>query len=259
MPPQSVRLTLSVADAPFLADHQIQGRPVLPGVWALELLARCVQPWLGANCWTVRDCFFERQLPLAAEPIEVICQFEPEEHGVSAELFSEKVAGRMRRKLSHARGFFVQAKPAPIEALPLMSPGPEQRLMSQRQIYQWVPFGPAFHNARQLSHHGECTIATLRADEPWPGEVLLGHGLVRDAGFHAACCHHRAVYGLNAIPTGLAELKVIRPTEPGKNYTCQVLSLEHSERRSLVRLVFTDTAGEVVEVHEGLSMVVART
>ncbi len=259
METQSATLALSVADAPFLADHQIQGRPVLPAVWALELLARYAQPWLGANCWTARDCLFERQLSLETEPVRVVCHLQRQQQAVQAELFSEKVAGRMRRKLRHARALLVPGEPMAAESFALPSPDPERRFMTQQEIYRWVPFGPAFHNARQVSHRGSITSAILRAEQSWPGEVVPGHGLVRDAGFHAACCHHRAVYGLNAIPTSMAELRVIRPTEQGKDYTCHVLPLEHDEKRSLVRLIFTDAAGAVVEQHEGLSMVAART
>lgn len=261
-------LELSVDDEAFLADHTIRGRAVLPAVWALELLARLARrrtrSAAGWSCRELVGCRFARQLPLATQPAAVWAEVLPagEEGGFRARLWTERVAGTMRRTLVHAEAELRAGAPPAVE-LPAVTPTvagvPELRLEG-RQIYGWIPFGPAFHNAHELAFHGAAgAAAMLRTAAPWPGTAIPGHGLVRDAGFHAACCFHRALYGENAIPEGVERMRILRPTARGQDYRCQVVPLSHGPDVSRVRLVFTAADGGLVELHDGVSMRATRT
>jgi polyketide synthase PksN len=273
------RLRCDLEAHPFLRDHLIRGRPVLPGVWALELLTAAAGRLLEAPPRLIVDCTFAKQLELDPPPAELLCEGRRRADGtVEATLYTERVAGRSgaagagprppgaaatesrtRRRLVHARAILCPSGEAGELPAPPRPPVPLAR-RSRSEVYQWIPFGPAFHNVQRVELSGSRgATALLRAEQPWPGVHLAGHGLIRDAGFHAACCHHRSVHGGNAIPASLGRLHVLEPARQGVDYVCHILPQEQSEKLSRYRLLFLSSGGALVEVHDDLVMVATRT
>lgn len=240
-PPDIADLRIELPSLPYLRDHVVEGRPVLPAVEAVELLAGAVQrvaPGIELRC--SRQASFLRFLdcgPGSRHELSVLIVGPAEAgRGVQATLGSRSEAGRsgLARTVEHVRILF---GPWPAGEIALPSPGPDERpapphfsCPADRLYAELVPFGPAFRNACGTVLLGrDGAAAAVQAPEVaqpgLPGAAptrLLGSPFPLDAAFHVACAWGQRALGRVLFPTGYGLRLVHRPIAPGERLRCQV-------------------------------------
>ncbi|MBM4356067.1 MAG: hypothetical protein FJ109_20135, partial [Deltaproteobacteria bacterium] len=231
------RVPVAVPLQPHLADHRFEGRAVFPAVEALQLLARTVsERFPHVPVLTSRDASFPRFLPVPARAacLEAVVELEPcSDRAVTARLLTQTRIGAagMGRMLEHAEVTFAPApSPSPPPASVLAAPsGPGLTVRSTDLYGAMVPFGPAYHNARDpivLTPDGAAGRVVC-PHLPYPGGPL-GSPFPFDAAFHIACGWGERHVGAVLFPAGFQSRFVARPTEPGGTYLCRVIP--HAER-----------------------------
>ena len=226
-------LAVDCAPPPFAADHHLDGRPVLPAVEAMELLAGCAAgryPGLDTACLT--DLRFEKFLFLDPPPPALQMGLESSApDAVSATLQSRSRGRRsaMTRVKIHAAMTIGPVPPeASIRAPVLFFPSEvEIKTVSAERIYpELVTFGPHYRNIvgdLMLAPQG----ALARIGSPATDErgFILGSPYVLDAAFHAACIWSQRFAAVVAFPVGLAGRRIFVPTTMTETYWARVVSL----------------------------------
>ncbi|MFZ5476025.1 MAG: SDR family NAD(P)-dependent oxidoreductase [Myxococcota bacterium] len=200
------RRTISLESDPWMADHAIDGVPVLPGVMGIELMvatALAASP-LGhyRGC---EDVAFEAPLKLHRdEPVVIEVRAEPEADGaVRCKLSSTRRARTGREIRTDHFSARVQLEEMPL--LPALRSGyfPEERI-SRRDIYKRFFHGQSFQvlrSAEAVAVQGLLAEATV---EHAPiAEGLLTDPLVLEAAFQAAGLHRMALEGQLALPASI--------------------------------------------------------
>lgn len=254
------RTRLSIPAAAYLKDHTFNGRPVLPAVEAMELLARTVvQETPHIDVGRIQDARFDKFLPLnQAEEIELWCQWEAGEgETVVAQLKSKwRTKSGIARTLTHAQAAFgkvVDARPSIDEkagkwrSVPIALPSPEQ-------IYtDLVPFGPSYRNISAISSFDEQGIRAEIYAPDLGGPWRLGSPFVLDAALHAACMWGQRHAGIVAFPVGLGRRRILRPCIPGSRYT-GVVRVREKEASLLVFDIGIENQNEVYEAVTSVRM-----
>ncbi|WP_244967359.1 SDR family NAD(P)-dependent oxidoreductase [Streptomyces cacaoi] len=143
-PPGDVALTLA-ADAPALRDHIVEGRPLLPGVGHLDLVA-------GARDHRDTAAFTDVRwiAPLTADgertPVRIRLTTEAgQEH---YQVLGADGTVRSRGRLAEAAG-----PPAPVDVAQLttrLDSGPEHDAFYRQLDEQGLPYGPFYRRVRQV-------------------------------------------------------------------------------------------------------------
>ncbi|MBM4319647.1 MAG: hypothetical protein FJ125_06735 [Deltaproteobacteria bacterium] len=269
-PRTSTRLPVTLPCPAYLGDHRADGRPVLPAVEALQLLAAAVHgqdPQLDVR--RSRDAVFLRFLAIAPSVArdEVWIELAPAEDGsagVQAALCSKARMGRagLVRSLEHVRAVFGSPSLAPPQHAPTPGPGdlPAGRAFSfpaERLYAELVTFGPAFHNACGpvlLGTDGaRCLVAAPAEGEgqdltaPAAFPRLLGSPFPLDAAFHLACAWGQRHLGRVLFPTGYGERIVHRPIPARRRLLCQVRLCEQAADRATFDLWLYEEDGRLAE------------
>ncbi|MGB3440235.1 MAG: SDR family NAD(P)-dependent oxidoreductase, partial [Actinophytocola sp.] len=157
---------LSVDEQPWLADHVVGGRVVLPGTAVLELA-------LGAGdhvgCPTVADLTLEAPLVFTGrEPVAIQVVVGPERPaGRTLSVHSRRVDAD--DWIRHATGLLTADRPAPADPAPWPPPGdtasPEAILDVLARL--GFDYGPAFHGLTAVWRDGD----TLHAEVTLPGSA----------------------------------------------------------------------------------------
>ncbi|WP_054702592.1 polyketide synthase dehydratase domain-containing protein, partial [Desulfosarcina cetonica] len=189
-------LTLGVQSS--WPDHHFQGRPVLPAVEAMQILAarmRADRPTLDVH--TISNARFPKFLAIAPDrdSVETRCETtDQEDGGVQTALTSNVTVGaaRIRRSVTHAElcfgGTVAPLPPMPLDLLAAME-GICTNVDPEVIYRELVPFGPRFRSiCRPLVISADGALARVRAPahaDAYPGP--LGSGFPLDGAFHAAC------------------------------------------------------------------------
>jgi len=174
---------------PYLADHELAGVMLLPGVMALEAMAQASTAFSAAPVIGFEDIRFNAPVLVHKEDAILRIGLLAQGDGIAAELrtaedgFAEPC---VEARLMFARPTFPQPPPAPdrlaIEATPLYGP--------------LFFHGPAFRRLARLgalsSRHVAATFTRVPARR-WfgsfeSGDLLLGDPGLRDAALHALQC-----------------------------------------------------------------------
>jgi len=214
------RLEINYEVEPWLHDHALGGRAVLPAVHSLELLARTVRREIPAcRVQTMADGRFPRflELPPDSSRLQLIVELAKlDADRVRGSLCSRKQLGRMSRLVEHARVIF--GGPA---GEPPRRPTPEgaRLFLDAAEVYrEKVPFGPGFQSLTGPVNLGR--------DQVW-GRVqalvhgqagLLGSPFPLDGAMHAACVLGQELVDYIPFPVGFTRRKLLRPTAPGRAY-----------------------------------------
>ncbi len=177
---------VSLGDRPWLADHTVLGRPVLPGAAWVEMALRAAAE---TGCPTVAELVVETPLVLVQEPTEVqIRVAEPDESGRrTLGMYARRGAGDWTR---HAGGL-LSTEEADQGTAPTWPPPQGAEELSADATYDrlaagGLEYGPAFSGLRALWRHGEDVFAEVALEE---GAETAGFGIhpaLLDAALHAA-------------------------------------------------------------------------
>ncbi|MCC1493267.1 SDR family NAD(P)-dependent oxidoreductase [Cognatishimia sp. F0-27] len=157
------------AEVFFVADHMLQGQPVLPGAAHLELARAAIAAQGGGDGLTLRAVTFERLVDLKALAAGLRVCLSPAAEGVEFAIVSEQHG----KRIVHARGQGVRGAPGtaapamPIEALraeATQSVAPEQ--IYARFETLGLDYGPTHKAITDASVSPDLVVATVRQSVP---------------------------------------------------------------------------------------------
>ena len=263
MTPLRVPVTLDIR--PWLFDHALAGRAVLPMVEILLLLAAETKSrFPEVDVCTMENGRFVRflEIPAGAATLPLEVELEPGVDGsVVAVLLKKKVLPTMTRMVEYARVVFSRR---PEREKVHLSPAGQTLFtatasMDADEVYgRYISFGPAYRNLKgSLAMNDQEVRAAVQAPvmkQRSLGEELLGSPFPLDGAMHAAGMLGRRRLGCIPLPVGFAGRVVHLPTRPGSVYTTRAILLGGDADRLSFDLVLEDERGRVCEEITGLVM-----
>lgn len=263
-PRERVRLPLEIPVFPYLRDHRIDGKIVLPAVEILQLLAASVKDCRPeATVCRMGAAKFERFLPIPEDSavIEACHELDIHEGGrlVSRLITRSAIPGTgIKRSKVHATVEFTELKegrpPLPMDMAAALE-GISCEISAQTLYRELVPFGPAYQNITGslfLTESG--AIARVCAARQPTVSTLLGSPFPFDAALHAACAWGQRFYHVTAFPVGFEERIIVKPTVPGETYHCRVLPLAATGDDLTFDIWIYDATGGLREAIRGGAM-----
>ncbi len=248
--PVERHFSLAVDAHRYLADHQVQGRPVLPFAMAMEFFAAVHQRfWAGQTL-----CIEEMSLYQGVEaPCEVRLQATPQEDGsVAVTLHTQRGEGgwglAYKARLRPGAGEAPRAALAPLAV-------PVTPAMSIGDFYRDVTFhGPIMQALRDLSGIGDEGIdgsvggsrPAQWLAQPWRAAWLVDPMQV-DGAFQLVAYHLAARFNQAAYPVSLARCWW-RGAAPGETVRCQVRGGPDGQGNFVGEIAFLGAEGEVIGV-----------
>ncbi len=259
-----LRVPVTLAVRPWLFDHALAGRAVLPMVEILLLLAaETKNRFPEADVGSMENGRFVRflEIPAGAATLPLTVELETSGDGsITAILLQKKVLPTMTRMVEYARVVFPR-RPERERDLPPV----EQTLFSATasmdadEVYgRYISFGPAYRNLQgPLTMNDQEVRARVRAPvmgQASPGTELLGSPFPLDGAMHAAAVFGQQRLGCIPLPVGFSGRVVHLPTRPGEVYTVRAVLLGSDGGRLSFDLVLADEQGRVCEEIFGLVM-----
>jgi len=267
---ESASIPLEIPLRPYLKDHCVDGRAVLPAVEAVELLARAAgrfQP--GTDVTAMADLRFDKFLFLdpEAQTTAAFCELALHENGdiqavLATRTKSKKAA--MTRVKAHAAVRFLRRKPDLPDQITDLALDLASALegacftVETDDIYrELVPFGPAFRNVTRLHVAAGGAIAEIRTPADPAGEEKtrqLGSPFPLDAAFHAACVWGQRFADVVAFPLAVDRRRIYRNTRPGDTYFGHVTPVRVEPGLLIFDLRIFDGGGRLCETAAGVRM-----
>jgi phosphopantetheinyl transferase len=262
----TAQLPLDLPLALHLHDHRLDGRAVLPGVEALEILARAARHFdPAADVTRMGAVAFDKFLALDPDASRPTAFVELARHadGSLKAVLATRTASRhgvMTRVKTHAAATF-GGPAAAVPDLPLdLVAAPEGVCLSlggERIYPELVAFGPWYRNLSTLhvARAGAvAAIATPAVPNSDPVGGLLGSPFAFDAAMHAACIWGQRFAGVVPFPVGFDQRRVHLPTRPGETYWAHVLPVSGEGGVLTFDLRLYDREGRLCEACAGLRM-----
>jgi enediyne polyketide synthase len=251
---------LSLQTDPYLLDHVVQKKPLLPGVLGLEAMAQTAMALAGASNMPVfENVEFLRPVAVsgAAKLTVRLAALQREPGLIEVCLRSEETDFQADHFRAVCR--FAAPDEKPVSHL-LLSPFAPERvgLDVENDLYGRILFHRGrFRRVRgyQLLKAKEC-VAEITADDDaqWfgpylPADFALGNPAARDAVLHAiqACIPHRRIF-----PAGIERLAIYR-NETGGRFVRAKERLRDGNN-FIYDLEVTDARGELIERWDGLRL-----
>jgi phosphopantetheinyl transferase len=269
LPPiaEHVQLPVQIAVPPFLFDHHVEGRAVLPAVEAMQVLAASIMALKpDADVRTMAEAAFDKFLPLppGTEVIAAIGDITFHEGGaITARLLTRTTSKKafITRVKEHARICF----PGPEIAIPPLAVDVAAALegvvfdVPAERLYQdLVPFGPAYRNITGLLHISEDgALAEIHAPAEPARDNLprpLGSPFPLDAAFHAACVWGQRFAGFVTFPIGFEKRIIFEPLCAGEDYICRVIPVRREPGLLIFDVWIYDRKGSLFEAVCGIAM-----
>ncbi|MBP1696863.1 MAG: hypothetical protein H6Q41_2051 [Deltaproteobacteria bacterium] len=258
---KKTRYPSEIEVSPYLRDHHLEGKVILPAVEALIALAKVVKlhfPQIRIN--SLFKASFPRFLFIAPETERLAVWVDIENAGkdrVAAALLTsmESKTGGIRRALEHARVEFATDDSAPCPAAPfrvMEKLGGRCIRVPAAAIYRdLVPFGTAYQNILgEVALSPEGALAHLSGGNYEADENLLGSPFPLDVAMHAACVWGQRFSGMVAFPTGFEKRFIYQKTKKGGSYLGRVVPV-NSDQKSLVFDAWIYGADGII--HEAIS------
>lgn len=260
------RIPVQITTFPHLGHHHFMGRPVLPAVEAMEILAAAVHQTAPHHGLTaIHDARFDKFLPLDMDLPEIAAFADVQQvtnEGWEASLVTKTTSSKaaITRTKVHARLSFAR-QPESFPSLPLdvaaVPAGVCVRVSPEKIYKELVPFGPTYANIKAplwLSTDG--ALAAIQCpDKPSPsGSHHLGSPFALDAAFHAACVWGQHFYPVVAFPVGLDRRVVLQPARAHTPYYARVVPKQTSPEQMVFDVWLLDGNGNVCEAVLGLQM-----
>ncbi|MDP6943098.1 MAG: SDR family NAD(P)-dependent oxidoreductase, partial [Myxococcota bacterium] len=264
------RLTAKVSLDPkrvrFLADHAIDGKPVLPGVFGMELFARAARQL--ATC--PRDLVFERiafERPVKCHkdaPIALEVLVERRGEHLDLTLFSERTlrTGRVDRA-QHFTGQLA-LEPSGSEVDPfVLAPADLDRIGPNAEgIYSVFFHTGSFRVLDSIPYAGRSGLVakgTICTDDPTPEarvSDLMSDPFSREAAFQAAGLHAMARQGHMFLPAAVERTTVYHSARPGQDIFVRVIETDGApEGRARFDAEIWSEDGALLQRLEGLEMI----
>lgn len=249
---------------PWVADHAVAGKIVLPAVETLLFLAAMARElYPNLHVSTMVGARFGKFLEITANQrqLEVLVEIAVTGDHLRAVLQSEVVLKNMTRIKEHGEVHFplLPSSSSETESCEILLPIKNEKTFSADTIYhRLVPFGPAYRSLhgilylRQDEAIGELRAPLLYSDSQ--ASVLLGSPFPCDGAMHAACVLGQQRVGYIPFPVGFARRRVLRPTQPGDTYLVKATLTAESAEELTFDLRLADREGLLYEAIDGLRM-----
>jgi NAD(P)-dependent dehydrogenase (short-subunit alcohol dehydrogenase family) len=263
-PARGHRIVRRLGDAsnPFLRDHVIGGRPVLPVTCAMAWIAdACESRYPGLHAVRLEDCHVlggvvideDEEAELALELTESAGPAEGGELRIRAEISRPGTGARPR---PHYRADVVLARERP-QALPNGRPpgraaaAPAEEDGASLYLDGTLFHGPAFQGVRRvlsLDAGGlelECRLPQV--PERVQGQFRAGsvNPYVADALFQGVVVWARRTHGVASLPVRTVAAELHRPLEFDHDYTVSVAVRESAPHRLVADIDAADADGAV--------------
>lgn len=264
---ETVRLAVDIPVYIYLADHCFEGKAVLPAVEALHLLATTVKDFSPdtETAW-MRDVRFDKFLYLQTDGAQIAAFADISVHkngDITANLLTKirSKKSSITRIKEHASVRFPRIKPGlsdqPLDRTSTLE-GICTKISSTRIYRDLVPFGPAYHNIRDVLHISEDGALAKTYAPPYHTESnqpgYLGSPFVLDAAFHAACVWGQRYERVVAFPVGFERRVIFKRTRPGETYFSRILPMQTGPDQLIFDIWIHDQNGRIFEAICGVRM-----
>ena len=267
---ESASIPWEIPLRPYLKDHCVDGRAVLPAVDAAEMLARAAKRFQpGTDVTAMADLRFDKFLFLdpEAQTTAAFCDLALHENGdIQAILVTRTKSKKatMTRVKEHAAVRFSRRKPCMPDQITDLALDLASALegacftVETDDIYrELVPFGPAFRNVTRLHVAAAGAIAEIMTPADPAGEEKtrqLGSPFPLDAAFHAACVWGQRFADVVAFPLAVDRRRIYRNTRPGESYFGHVTPVRVEPGLLTFDLRLFDGGGRLCETAAGVRM-----
>ncbi len=264
---ETIRLPVHIDISPYLPDHHVEGRVVLPAVETMNLLAETVKHFQPETDITdMTEARFDKFLYIQPDTTRLTAYADIELHkngDITASLLTKKRSKKsfITRIKSHASVCYPKKKIDFADPPLDLSSGLEGICVeiSPDKIYrELVPFGPAYHNIQgtlYISEYGAFALAGSPERKALSGRpALLGSPFPLDAAFHAACVWGQRYGQKVAFPVGIDRRKVFNSTRFDEIYFMHILPLQTNSTRFLFDMRIYDKSGNLYEEARGVQM-----
>jgi Polyketide synthase dehydratase len=261
---QKKKYPLEIDVYPYLYDHHLEGKAILPAVEALIILAKTVKlnfPEYDITC--LNNAQFPRflSIPKGQEKIPAFVSIEITSHGfIIASLMSAiKSKVGISRTVEHARVEFKSALGDKISAHPFRTIEKlEGRCINipAVSIYrELVPFGVAYQNITgDLSLSRDGALAYISGGNSDADDSIIGSPFPLDAAMHAACVWAQRYTAVVPFPIGFKERIIYQMTKKGQTFIGRILPVKYDEQPFIFDIWIFNNMGKVCEIVRGLQM-----
>ncbi len=259
------RLPVTIHVQPWFKDHNFNGKTILAGVETMSLLAAgALTKYPDIDIRIMKDCLFAKFLEIRKQATTMAALVEYEEKSdsrVQAKLLSQVQIGKMRRIKEHGEIFFPKTSISHLSAYKIdhaEPPSPAKKIASEHIYRELVPFGPHYHTLQgnlyisELGAWGKLKAPQLPFTDPV--QNTIGSPFPLDGAMHAACVLGQQYVDYAPFPVGFKKRVIVRPTQPGAEYTTRVMPVSQSADEQIFNLDIFNTDGEVFETVTGLRM-----
>jgi hypothetical protein len=261
---QKKKYPLEIDAHPYLYDHHLEGKAILPAVEALIILARTVKinlPKYNITC--LNNAQFPRflSIPKGQKKIPAFVSIENTGHGfILASLMSAiKSKTGISRTVEHARVEFKKVLSDKILAHPFRTIEKlEGRCINipAVSIYrELVPFGEAYQNITgDLSLSRDGALAYISGGNSDADDSIIGSPFPLDAAMHAACVWAQRYTGIVPFPIGFKERIIYQMTKKSQTFIGRILPVKYDEQPFAFDIWIFNNMGKVCEIVQGLQM-----
>lgn len=264
---ESAQLPIDIPVQPYLNDHCVDGRTVLPAVEAMEILAQAARRFRPeAAVGFIGAATFDKFLYLdpGAESLSAAADVSIFANGdVRAVLTTRTQSkhGVMARIKTHAALTLPRQTPF-LPELPLdLASAPEGICfpLGRNRIYpELVGFGPGYRNVDGLHLTPRGAVAEIRNPAVEGAGAarsnLLGSPFALDAAFHVACVWAQRFAGMVAFPVAVDRRRIYAPTLPAETYFVHLLPVQADPTLLVFDLRIYDRDGSLREACCGVRM-----
>jgi hypothetical protein len=231
---QSRRYRCDIDIYPYMRDHHLEGKVILPAVESLIVLARAVKTnYPQVEISYLKSAGFPRFLPIAPDTTRqpVIVDLKNMDDGsIDASLLTslKSKTGTISREVEHARAEFCVAGPKeffmpPFRVVDKLR-GDCISVPSITIYRELVPFGTAYQNITgDLSVASEGALAYISGGNRDADENLLGSPFPLDAIMHVACVWGQRFAGIVSFPVGFEKRIIYQKTKKREEYLGRVV------------------------------------
>ena len=264
---ETIRLPVHLDIPPYLLDHHVEGRVVLPAVEAMNLLAETVKHFRPETDITdMTEARFDKFLYIqpGMTRLTAYADIGLHENGdITANLMTKNRSKKssITRIKSHASVCYPKKKidftDPPLDLSSALE-GICVEIPPDKIYRELVPFGPAYHNIQDtlyISEYGALAKAgspkrEALSDRP----AQLGSPFPLDAAFHAACVWGQRYGQTVAFPVGVSRRTVFNSTRSGEIYFAHILPLQTNSTLFLFDMRIYDKDGNLYEDARGVQM-----
>jgi hypothetical protein len=262
---QKIRHSCDVEIHPYLRDHHLEGKVILPAVEILIIMAGIVKtnfPPINISCLLKARFFRFLSILPDTQKRTVFVDMETAGDGtVVASLLTsiKSKTGPISRSVEHTRVEFTAADYSPSSAPPFYVvkklKGKCISVPATAVYTDLVPFGTAYQNITgDLSVSPEGAWAYLSGGNNEADENLLGSPFPLDAALHAACVWGQRFADMVAFPAGFEKRLIYQKTKKGETYIGRVVPVNVKHNSLIFDAWIYDLNGAVRESISGIQM-----